>query len=236
MLLPAAALAGPPFVTDDPVPVDLHGWEINNAVSVITARDGTGAALPSIDINYGVLPGVQLHLQPQISANWGRTAAQAGIGDTQAGAKIRLLDEDRQGWAPMVSLYPIVTAPSGNAHRGLGTGTTAIFAPIWVDKTFGKWTVDGGGGPTVTRGQGMQTAWFAGALLLYQVNEPLALGGEVFQQTSILRGGRSAPGFNLGGSYDFTHTYHALFSAGRGLANQSETNRLAAYLALQVTF
>lgn len=28
VLLPAAATVGPPYITDDPVPVELHHWEV----------------------------------------------------------------------------------------------------------------------------------------------------------------------------------------------------------------
>jgi hypothetical protein len=71
---------------------------------------------------------------------------------------------------------------------------------------------------------------------VYQVTEKLQLGGEIFFQTPQASGDRSAPGFNLGGSYDLNSTYHLLFSAGEGLANQAVTNRLSTYLAVQVTF
>src|ERR1700744_6062717 len=66
LALPMAAHAGPPFVTDDPEPVDYGYWEINNAVMSRAVAGGTqGASL--IDANYGALPGLQLHVQPQLA-------------------------------------------------------------------------------------------------------------------------------------------------------------------------
>jgi hypothetical protein len=233
---PAAALAGPPFATDDPVPVDYQGWEINNALTGTLVRGGGTAALPSIDANYGAFPGVQIHVQPQITAAWTASGTQAGIGDTQLGAKIRLLDDDKGGWVPMVSIFPIWTAPTGDAGRGLGEGSGRLFLPVWADKSFGKWIVDGGGGYSIGHGSGGRNAWFVGGLLLYQVTDALQLGGEVFLQTAQVRGAKNAPGFNLGGSYDINRTYHLLFSAGQGLANQATTNLFAYYIALQITF
>ncbi len=236
LLIPASALAGPPFVTDDPVPVDYQGWEINNALIGTLVRGGGVAGLPSIDANYGAWPGIQLHLQPQIAVVWGPGNTQAGFGDTQIGAKIKLQDEDKDGWMPMVSIYPIFTAPTGSAARGLGTGMGRTFLPVWADKTFGKWIVDGGVGYSINPGSAGKNAWFVGGLVLYQLTDALQLGGEIFLQTAQAPGARDSPGFNLGGSYDLSHTYHVLFSAGQGLANQSATNRFSFYLALQTTF
>ena len=232
----APALAGPPFVTDDPVPVAYQGWEINTALSSTLVRGGGGLAVPSIDANYGIVPGVQLHVQPQVSAVWDRSGSQAGFGDTQIGAKIRLVDDDKSGWMPMVSIYPIFTAPTGNAARGLEAGTGRVFLPVWAAKTFGRWIVDGGVGLSIDPGPLGRDAWFAGGLLLYQFTDALQLGGELFQQTAQTRGARNAPGFNIGGSYDLSAMYHVLFSAGQGVANVAVTNRFSSYVALQVTF
>ena len=223
-------------MTDDPVPVSLGNWEINNALVGTLLRGGGVAGLPSIDVNYGIFSGVQLHLQPQFAVAWGPGGTAAGIGDTQIGAKIKLLDDDPHGWRPMVSLYPIVTAPTGSAPRGLGAGSVHAFLPVWAAKSFGKWSVDGGAGYSPSAGRNGRDAWFVGGLVQYQCTRALQLGGELFEQTAQRSGGRSAPGFNLGGSYDLSRLYHLLFSAGRGLANVSATNRLAGYLALQVTF
>jgi len=77
-------------------------------------------------------------VQPQLAEAWGPAGTEVGIGDTQLGAKIRLMDEDKQGWTPAVSLFPIFTAPTGS-----------MFLPVWVDKTFGKWIVDGGVGYSI---------------------------------------------------------------------------------------
>jgi|SRR5271165_1292242 len=226
----------PPFVTDDPVPVDYQGWEINYAMTATVVHGGATAALPGIDVNYGAFPGVQLHLQPQFTTVWSPAGTEAGIGDTQIGAKVRLIDEDKQGWTPMVSIYPIFTIPTGDAQRSLGAGVGRTLLPVWAEKTFGKWIVDGGVGYSIDSGAQGKNAWFVGGLLLYQLTDAFQVGGEIFVQTAQAVGEKNAPGFNLGGSYDLSQTYHLLFSAGQGLANQAITNRFSAYLALQVTF
>jgi len=62
VILATAALAGPPFVTDDPEPVELHHWEIYLATQQYHNADGWSGTSPHLEINYGVLPDVQLHI------------------------------------------------------------------------------------------------------------------------------------------------------------------------------
>ncbi|MGH7978845.1 MAG: hypothetical protein ACREE6_05675, partial [Limisphaerales bacterium] len=54
--------AGPPYVTDDPDPVECHHWEFYIA-SMDSDDDGdwSGTA-PHFEVNYGVITNVQLHL------------------------------------------------------------------------------------------------------------------------------------------------------------------------------
>jgi hypothetical protein len=230
-----AAMAGPPFITDDPEPVDYQHWEVNYALTGTLSKDGGNAALPLIDANYGALPDLQLHVQPQLDYVRGDGKSAIGVGDTEIGVKYRFIEEDDDSWVPMVSLYPLYEIPTGNHERGLGGGVGRSFIPIWAQKTIDKWTVYGGVGYGVNPGAAGKNDWFLGGVALYQVTETLQLGGEAFMQTAQAPGGRDTPGFNLGGSYGLTEEYHLLFSAGRGLENASTLNRFSAYLALQVT-
>jgi len=101
----------------------------------------------------------------------------------------------------------------------------------------------GGGGYWINPGPGNKNYWFVGWVLQRQVTDSLALGGEIFHQTSFATGGPGSPGFplgskdttgfNLGGTYDFDQNHHLLFSAGRALQNASTTNAFSYYLALQ---
>jgi hypothetical protein len=234
--LSSSALAGPPFATDDPEPPEYGHWEINNALTGTLVRDGGSAALPQIDANYGVLPDLQLHVQPQLTYVSGPDGRAFGIGDMQIGAKYRFIEEDEQGWRPMVAVYPIFTVPLGNAERGLGAGVGRTFLPVWAQKTIGNWTVYGGGGYGINPGDAGKNAWFVSGVALYRFTEALQFGGEIFLQTAQAPGGKDAPGFNLGGSYALNETLSLLFSAGTGLANRADTNRFTGYLALQVTY
>src|ERR1700683_2470092 len=92
---------GPPFQTDDPVPVDLHHYEFY----IFGALDGTpvekDATGPAIEFNWGALPRVQLHaILPLgvVDPSNNPAYAPAGIGprafgliDTEVGAKIAFI-------------------------------------------------------------------------------------------------------------------------------------------------
>jgi hypothetical protein len=236
LTVPMAARAGPPFTTDDPEPADYHHWEINYALMGSAVQGGGMGTLPNIDANYGALPDLQLHLQPQFAYVRTPAGSHIGIGDTEIGAKYRFIEEDDEGWRPMVSVYPLFEIPTGDRKHGLGDGVGRTFLPIWAQKTVGEWTVYGGAGYDINPGTDGKNAWFAGAVALYQVTKSFQFGGETFLQTAEAAGEKDAPGFNIGGTYDLTEDYHLLFSAGRGLANAETTNRFSAYLALQVIY
>ncbi len=211
------AYAGPPFVTDDPEPVDLGHWEVYGfSAGAWRASDFTGVG-PSVEVNYGAAPNLQLHVivNAAFDTPAGQTA-QYGLGDTELGMKYRLLNPGPDDWFPEIGVFPLLEVPTGDARRALGSGHLQEFLPIWLQKNFGKWTTYGGGGYLISPGAGNRNSWFAGWLLQRQVTEKLALGVEIFHQTAIIPGRDPTSGFNVGGIYDFTEHYHLLLSAGRG--------------------
>jgi hypothetical protein len=72
LLLSSSALAGPPFVTDDPEPVDYLHWELYTFSMGMHAMAETDGVAPSCDCNYGGLPNVQLHFQPGMAVHEAR--------------------------------------------------------------------------------------------------------------------------------------------------------------------
>ena len=236
LMVALPAYAGPPFVTDDPEPPELGHWEINSAFAGTLVQGGGNAALPVVDANYGGAPGLQLHIQPQMSYVRTATGGHYGFGDLEVGAKYRFIDEDKDGWAPMVAVYPLFDIPTGDKGHGLGAGVGRTFLPIWVQKTIGKWTVYGGGGYGINPGDEGKNAWRFGGVALYQFTEKLQFGGELYQQTAQAQGDKDAPGFNLGGGYGLAENLNLLFSAGCGLAHASKNNQFSGYLGLQVIY
>lgn len=231
------ALAGPPFVTDDPEPVDYRHFEINTALQGVDRDHGRSGALPGLDINYGLAPEVQAHLG--LALPFDQAPDQPlhyGYGDTELGVKWRFVDEAGDGWRPQVALYPAVELPTGSAGRGLGSGYSRAFLPLWLQKSFGAWTIDGGGGYWLNRHGDNRDYWMGGLLLQRRVADDLSLGGEVFGQGRDSDGDRISAGFNLGGTFDIDDTSHILLSAGSGLRDADATDTVSYYAGYQLTF
>lgn len=212
-----AATAGPPFITDDPEPVDLHHWEVYAfSAGAFDSKGATGQG-PAVEVNYGAAPNLQLHVIADLAYDDAPGGPHTmGFGDTELGAKYRFITPGKDDWFPQVGVFPLLELPTGDAKRGLGAGYVQAFLPVWVQKDFGKWTTYGGGGYWINPGPGNRDYWFTGWLLQRQVTDKLMLGGEVFHTTSSAVGRDGVTGFNLGGQYDFSEHHHLLFSAGRG--------------------
>ena len=56
------ALAGPPFLTDDPEPVDYQHWEFYIASQHTETGDGWSGTAPHIELNYGVVTLSLIHI------------------------------------------------------------------------------------------------------------------------------------------------------------------------------
>jgi hypothetical protein len=242
------AQAGPPYLTDDPVPVDLGHWEIYAFTQGSFVQNQASVVLPATEINYGALPGLQLHLIVPL-ALFSQTGfgTQYGLGDVEAGFKYRFVNADEKDWWPQVGVFPQVFFPSGEVDRGLGTGRAHAFLPVWFEKDFsGGWSSDFGGGYWVNPGPGNRNYWFLGWQVQREVIKGLTLGAEVFTQsasTTALQGQLGYPagtaqstGFNVGAVYDFTEHHHLLMSAGTGLVNAPRSDLATYYLAYQYTF
>jgi hypothetical protein len=230
--IPRTALAGPPFITDDPEPVDYQHWEFYLASqSFATANGWTGTA-PHVELNYGVIPEVQLHLIAPLaySAPEG-AAAKYGFGDTELGAKIRFLKQTDD--FPEAAIFPLLELPTGRASEGLGNGKAQAFLPLWLQKDFGEWTVYGGGGYGLNSGPGNENWSLLGVVVQRQVTKTFALGAEVYHRTPQVIGDRADTAFNVGAVIDFSERDHLLFSIGRSIDGPTDFQM---YIAYQITF
>ncbi|HEX9049924.1 MAG TPA: hypothetical protein VF841_05265 [Anaeromyxobacter sp.] len=232
LLPPGRAAAGPPYATDDPEPVELRHWELYLATADQWSRDdGWSGTAPHVEVNYGAVPDVQLHLIAPVA--WARPPggpARLGYGDTELGVKWRLVHE--RGAIPQIGTFPLVEVPTGDAARGLGGGETQVFLPLWVQKRLGRWTTYGGGGYWVNPGEGNRNWWFVGWQAQRELAHGLTVGGELFHGTSRRVGRPGETRFDLGMILDLGELHHVLLSIGRGL----DTDAAQGYLAYQLTF
>jgi hypothetical protein len=232
---PGVALAGPPFQTDDPEPVDRGHYEFY----VFGATDGTPLETdpvgPAFEFNWGALPNTQLHAVLSfggiVPANDPAYAPQGtgpstyGLLDTELGVKYRFLAQSDS--VPEAGIFPMVELPTGSASRGLGVGDTWYKLPLWIQKDWGPWTTYGGGGYEIVHQEGFRDFRYAGWLLQRDLGEKWTLGAELWYhgpeglntpQT------HSATMVDVGGYYYFRKpAFQLLFSIGRTAVGQSET-------------
>jgi len=222
LALSAIAQAGPPYLTDDPDPVDYHNFEF----IAFMQRDQTGAfnnlAAPAMELNYGGFHDTQLHFGAQY-ANFSQNGVAArGMGDTELAIKYRFLHETKH--RPEFTFYPALEIPTGSASRGLGNGRAFYKFPFWMEKNRGPWTTYGGGGYIYNTEPGQRDSFYGGQLLQRTLNQHWALGAEVYYQGPQMASQpplfdsapltTSAWIWNAGGSYNFNPNLALLFSAG----------------------
>ncbi len=226
---------GPPYQTDDPVPVDLHHYEfyIFGGVDGTTAEiDSTG---PAFEFNWGAIPRVQIHaILP-----WGEVApsnnpvylpggsgpSAFGLTDVELGAKIAFIKESKH--VPQIGSFTMFEMPTGSLTKGLGVGKIWYKLPIWLQKNSGKWLFDGGGGYQVVPQTGYRNFPYAGFLVKKVLNERLELGAEVFAHGSegfAAAQTESSTMIDLGGYYHFKNHpgEQFLFAYGHSVAGQTE--------------
>ena len=237
MLVLAASVvwAGPPFVTDDPEPVEYKHGEFYVASATGHNSDGTSGTLPHFELNYGPLPDVHLHLIAPFAYNKPRGESMKwGYGMTELGVKYRFVHETDS--IPQIGTFPIVELPTGDSTKGLGERGTKVLLPIWLQKSFGPWTIYGGGGFWYNPGEeDNKNFWQAGVVVMRELSKRISVGGEIYNFTARVKGDKNQTGFNLGTVINLTDDHHILFSAGRDLTGTNK-NTFNMYVAYQLTF
>lgn len=232
LTLSTPAMAGPPYVTDDPEPTEPGHWEIYGFVSgahVRGATDGDGG----LDIDYGAAPDLQLTLGLPVAYEKS-VGSHMGMGDIEAAAKYRFLHQAAGSALPDVAFFPTVSIPTAS-HR-VGSGHWNLILPLWAQKDFGAWSVFGGGSYAFNPGAGNRDYWRSGVAVEREITERLSLGGEIYHHTADAMGARPFTGLNLGVTYQLKPHWSLAASGGPGLQNTDEGGRYAFYLALKADY
>jgi hypothetical protein len=226
------ALAGPPYVSDDPEPTDYKHFEIYSFSNGTATRDGIGGA-SGIDFNYGAAPDLQLTATLPVAFDrpaLGRT--NFGLSNVELAAKYRFLHQDSFGLD--VSIFPRVFLPSGSS--AVGNNSVSLLLPVWVQKDWsGGWSAFGGGGCVVSS-RSSQNFCLTGGVVTYQLLPKLQLGGELFHQTADGSGTPASTSLGVGLRYDINDTYHLLGYVRRGIQNADETDQYSWYASVLFTF
>ncbi|MGH8261402.1 MAG: hypothetical protein ACREUG_17100 [Steroidobacteraceae bacterium] len=236
-LIPLFALAGPPFQTDDPEPVDLGHYEFYVFSAADSTPDESDPVGPAFEFNWGALPNTQLHAVLSFGAivPSGAEPSEYGLLDTELGVKYRFIEQTKD--RPELGIFPMIELPTGDASRGLGVGRSWYKLPLWIQKDWGPWTTYGGGGYEVFHQSGYDSFPYAGWLLQRDLGEKWTLGGEVWYhgaEGAATPLDHPATMLDFGGYYYFRKpAFQLLFSLGHTLAGHSETY---AYLGLYWTW
>ena len=237
---------GPPYQTDDPVPVDFGHYEFY----IFGAADGTGAEMdttgPAVEFNWGALPRIQLHAILPLGAIFpanNPAYAPSGQGpnafgpiDAETGIKWAWIKESK--YIPQIGTFTMFEMPLGSYSKGLGVGKVWYKVPLWLQKNIGPWTLDGGVGETIVP-QTMYRNFTYGAFLVKRdiIHNKLELGAEVVSHGAE---GYATPQvlastmIDVGGYYHFKNSDHQfLFAYGHSVAGLPETY---AYIGLYWTW
>lgn len=230
MLFTNKTSAGPPFITDDPVPTDYKHSEIYLFGTINKINTGTTLNVPALELNYGLIPNVEINtIIPFVFnlAQKGNGINASGFGDIMAGIKYRFINDIKN--QVQVAFEPIYTIPSGSYKRGLGNGRGWIQYPIWLQKSWGSWALYGGGGYATNGAVNKRNYFFSGCVLQKELNDTWTIGGEIYSQGANTNTTRSYTLFNLGGYYNITKNYSIIFTVGHSVFGE---NHLVSYIGM----
>jgi hypothetical protein len=155
-----------------------------------------------------------------------------GIGNIELAAKYKFLHQDRFGVD--VALFPRVFLPAISASAG--EHHASLLLPLFIGRSWDRWSTFGGGGCTLNHGGGSQNFCQLGWTVTYQFTPRLNMGAEIYHQSADMIGGKASTGLGLGAIYDINENFHLMASGGPGIQNAADTNRFSWYVALLSTF
>lgn len=232
LVVPGVLSAGPPFFTDDPDPVDYQHWEFYiSSQNVFNSRTNfSTGTLPHFEVNYGVVPNVQLHaVLPMNYDYYAPHDMTYGYYNTEFGIKYRFVKETKD--CPEIGVFPIAEIPTFQ-NPEFGNGGIQVYLPVWIQKSWDKLTTYGGAGFWYNPGAGNCNWVFAGWQVQYDFTKFFTLGTEAYYHSKDSQDSRAAAGITIGGFLNFSEKFHFLFSVGHTLVNDNYTT---SYIGVQWT-
>lgn len=206
----APATAGPPFLTDDPVPTDTGHWEIYGPQIDAEGRGGQIAGNAGVEVNYGAAPDVQLTVGlPLAFSHDDPSGWQTGRGDLELSVKYRFYHNDT-GFS--VATFPGITLPT--ASNSFGNRKMTALLPIWAEQDVGPWSFFGGGGYAINPGAGNRDYWTGGLAAARQVSKRLLLGVEMTRDGADSIDSRAKTNVGIGTIWNLKTPFRLLASGG----------------------
>lgn len=228
--LAGPAFAGPPYLTDDPVPTDTGHWEIY----AFSQGAGDGSAIDDdlgIDLNYGPVKGVQLtatlplSFSHETSQGW-----RGGTGDVELGLKYRLLHDESRGLS--VAIFPRVILPTASRAPD---EKARFLLPLWLGKDFnGGTSIFGGGGYLINPGPGNRDFWEAALAVTQELSAAASIGAEITRQGPDVDGGTPQTRAGVGSIIKISEHSNLLLSGGPTFADHRTGYHL--YVALGLNY
>ncbi len=232
LLVPSLAIAGPPFLTDDPEPTETGHWEIYGPLIEAEGKGDEFAGAVAAEFNYGAAPDLQLTLELPFAYSHHPAGTKWGAGDIAISAKYRFYhDEDAE---LSIAAFPGITLPT--ASNNMGNDKLTAFLPIWVQKDSGPWSLFGGGGYAVNPGPGNRNYWTGGFAVSRQMTPKLLLGIEAKRQGADTINGTGSTSIGLGAIYQLKAPFRLLASGGPTFEDGSSAAGFHAFLALGLDF
>ncbi|MFM5923372.1 MAG: hypothetical protein ACKOPG_04210 [Novosphingobium sp.] len=232
VLAASPALAGPPFLTDDPVPTDTGHWEIYGPLLEIDGQGSEFGGGTGIEINYGPAKDVQLTVG--LTGAFGHDASgwRWGAGDLDISAKYRFIHDEDAGIS--VAVFPGMTLPT--ASNGTGVGRVTGLLPVWAQKDFGEWSVFGGGGYAINPGPGNRDYWTGGIALSRSFGDSVLIGIEADRQGPDAVGARASTSLGLGTIIHLKGPFRVLGSGGPTFVDGGGEAGFHAFFALGLDY
>jgi hypothetical protein len=216
------SFSGPPFGTDDPETVRYKHWEYYVATLNSYQSGVWSGTSPHFEINYGLGRNLQAHLLLPVNyTHANHKSADFGYADTEIGLKFSILSETDT--RPQVGTFPIIEIPTIR-NAGFSNGKPKIYLPIWLQKSWGKFTTYGGAGYWINPGRDNKNWIFAGWEVQYDFSKYIMLGGEIYYHSAENIAGNQGTGFNIGGSINLSEKFHIIFSLGKNMSGDPVFN------------
>jgi hypothetical protein len=222
------ALAGPPYLTDDPIPTDTGHWEIY----AFTNGEGSHSNLDGdagFDLNYGPAKEVQLTATLPLDFSHERADGwRSGTGDVELGVKYRFFHDEEHGLS--AAIFPRAIQPTSSMGNG---GRTKFLLPLWLGKDLaGGTSLFGGGGYEFNPGVGNRNFWQAGIALTHDLSKELSVGAEVTRQGADAVEGTAQTRAGVGAILHIKGPASLLVSGGPTWADHRTQYRFYAALGL----
>ena len=231
-VFPQPALAGPPFVTDDPEPTDTGHWEIYGPIIEAEGRGRDVEGALATEINFGAAKDLQLTLGLPVAWAHDSDGWRSGAGDIEMSAKYRFINDEAAGL--QVAAFPGITIPT--ASNGMGAGRVTALLPVWAQKNIGPWSIFGGAGYALNPGAGNRNYWTGGVAISRQMNDRDLVGVEIDRTGAEEEGGLGTTSFGLGIIHQLKAPFRLIASGGPVIEDSTGKTGYHAFFALGIDY